>query len=634
MAKKPDRSMPAYRTAVLVLGMHRSGTSAIARIVNFLGAAMPRHLVPASQSNPRGHWESSVLVGLHEQLLAELDSSWDDWRAPGSRWKDGDIATSYASRIRAAIDEEYGTAPLLVLKDPRMSRTLPYWMSVLEKSGIRSAPLIMVRNPLEVAESLRERDGISFEKAMLLWLRHYLDAEHETRHLPRNVVTLDALLEDWKLLAVQTGGRLGIQWPRQPNDAASDVREFLDIELHNHRATMAELEAHTEVPGWVKTAYRALTQLCDEPKSAEPKRELDKVRAAFAESSRVFGVVAFAQTEAVKQAAKDVTEANIRADAADALRAELAKARESNNTMAARVRTLEVDLNAAQARAGEFERIGQELETALAHTKGEAAETANTASLLQARAEEAERRIAAFAKTEDMLKKAVNDAKELQALAKRLSDRTETLEGHMKAQQKKSDKAHAEAEEIRAKSLGMAAELKAALQNAVALQKELAAAKDQIHTAETKAVRAAAEARHHQQALAAAEDRIAELESDERNFLNETSELRAELAQAWAKAGKHQPLPAVPHVATSEPVAATDARADQKVARLAEDPRGRRVEEDLRFERMHVQHLERRLNTWSGLASAALRKITRLGRKPAARRKPPTKRLAGPAPAE
>ena len=633
MAKKPDRSMPAYRTAVLVLGMHRSGSSAIARIVNFLGAAMPRQLVPANEANPRGYWESSVLVGLHEQLLAELDSSWDDWRSPGSRWKDGDTAQSYAARIRAAIDEEYGHASLIVLKDPRMCRTLPFWMSTLEKSGIRSAPLIIVRNPLEVAESLRERDGIPFEKAMLLWLRHYLDAEHETRHLARNIVTLDALLEDWKLLSVQTGGRLGIQWPRQPNDAASDVREFLDIELHNHRATMAELEAHTEVPGWVKIAYRALTQLCDEPKSAEPKRELDRVRASFVESSRVFGVVAFAQTEALKQAGRDVASANIRADAADALRAELSKAREANAQANQRIRTLEVDLNAAQARAGEFERMAQEVETALTHSKTELTESASLAGAFQARAEEAERRVAAFAKTEEMLKKAVADAKDLQVLAKKLSDRTETLEGHMKAQQKKSDKAHAEAEEIRSKSLSMAAELKAALQNAVALQKELSSAKEQIHAAETKAVKAAAEARRHQDLLAAANDRIAELESDERNFLNETSELRAELAQAWSKAGKMQPLPALPQVeAPAEPIAATDAASDRKVARIADH---RRVEEDLRFERMHVQHLERRLNTWTGLASAALRKITRLGRKPASRRKPTGgKRIAGPAPAE
>ena len=202
MARKPDKSATSLRTAILVLGMHRSGTSALARLTNFMGAALPRHLMPANEANPRGYWESAPLVELHDQLLSALDSSWDDWRTPGARWKESDAAARFAGRLRLAIDEEYGNAPLVVLKDPRLCRTLPYWMSILEKSGIRSAPVLIVRNPLEVAESLRERDGMPFEKAMLLWLRHNLDAEFETRHLQRNIVTFDALLEDWKLLAV------------------------------------------------------------------------------------------------------------------------------------------------------------------------------------------------------------------------------------------------------------------------------------------------------------------------------------------------------------------------------------------------------------------------------------------------
>ena len=621
MAKKPDRSPPPYRTAILVLGMQRSGTSALARIVNFLGAAMPRHLVPANDWNPRGYWESAPLTALHDEMLAELDSSWDDWRAPSARWKEGEIANRFANKIRLAVDEEYANAQLFVLKDPRMCRTLPYWMSILEKSGIRSAPLLVVRNPLEVADSLRERDGIPFEKAMLLWLRHNLDAEYETRHLPRNIVTLDALLEDWKLLAVQSGARMGIQWPRQPNDAASDVREFLDIELHNHRATLAELDAHTEVPHWVKTAYRALTLLCDEPKAAEPKRELDRMRTAFAESSRLFGVVAFAQTEALKQAEKNVAEANTRGAKADALKADLKKAREENTDASKHVKNMEAELNAARARCGEFEKMGLDLEVALGQVKGEAKDASNAADEHQRRSEMSVQKVTALmteiaglekkrVHAQETVKKAVADAKELQALAKRLSERTDAIEAQLKAQIKKSDKAHAEMEEARGRAV-------TALANAMELSKQLAAAKEQIHAHETRAIKAQAEARQHQEALATARERISELEANERDILSEASELRAELADAWNAPGTA--LRPVGEAKSTLPAGELESRA-------------RRVEEDLRFERMHVQHLERRLTSWSGIASAALRKMTRLGRKPPPKRKP-AKRLASPVPA-
>ncbi len=593
MAKKPDRSATVLRTAVVVLGMHRSGTSALARLVNFLGAALPRHLVPADQSNPRGHWESKPLIALHDELLAALDSSWDDWRSPGARWKESDAASRFSGRIRLAIDEEYGNAPLFVVKDPRLCRTLPYWMSILEKSGIRTAPLIIVRNPLEVAESLRVRNDISFEKAMLLWLRHTLDAEHETRHLQRNIVTFDALLEDWKLLAVQSGARLGITWPRQP--ALPDVREFLDNELHNHRATQAELEAHTEVPHWVKAAYRALVLLCDEPKSAEPKRELDKVRHAFAESAKIFGSVAFAQTDALKQAAIDVAAANMRAAAAEG----------------ARVRQLEGELATMTARATEFERVSLDFETALKQVRAED---------YQRRAEEGEKRIAQLTKdiadverrraqAQQALTRVNQDAGELKALAKHLSERTEWIEGELKAQYAKSTKTTGELEEARAKALS-------ALSNAVSMNETVATAKDQIHLHETRAIKAIAEARQHQEALAAARNRIAELEADERSAQADVSELRAELADAWARTGEVEAhiMPGTPSQVVQMTVDSHQATGTELVhATHDAEGRAQRIEEDLRFERMHVRQLERRLTTWMGLASAALRKITRLG---------------------
>lgn len=637
MAKRPDRLSVPYRTAILVLGMHRSGSSALARIISFLGAALPRHLVPASESNPRGHWESARLVALHEQLLASIDTTWDDWRAPPLRWRDNDTASKFGGKIQQAIDEEFGNAPLIVLKDPRMCRTLPYWMSVLEKTGIRSAPIIIVRNPLEVAESLRERDGISFEKAMLLWLRHYLDAEYETRHLARNIVSLDVLLEDWRSLFAQTSGRLGLQWPRSVSDASQDVREFLDLELHNHRATMAELEAHTEVPSWVKSAYRALTTLCDEPKAADPKRELDRVRQNFAESAKLFGVVAYAQTDALRQAELDVAEARQRADGADMLRAELAQERAAHADLAGkhqglvqRARSVEAELSAVSERATKAERAATEFEAALKQLQHEASELQTTSAQNLRRAEAAEkhasnliRDIAELERNRNemsqTLKRMTTDATDLRTMAESVSKRTEWIEAELRKQGSQGGKTKADVEEARAKILSLSGELQAALANSMTLSRELAAAKEQIHKHEKQAIQIAADSKRYQDALKVAQDKLKELEADERAAQSEIAELRAELAESWAlsggRMGESQPAPSEP-VVLIEQTELTDVQA-----------RAQRIEEDLRFERMHVQQLERRLNSWTGLASAALRKITRLGGKSSSRRPAAPRRL-------
>ncbi|MCF6264536.1 MAG: hypothetical protein L3J24_13250, partial [Xanthomonadales bacterium] len=69
------------RTCLLALGMHRSGTSALTRVLGIAGAKLPQNLVGPNTSNEAGHWEPADLVKYHDSLLTELSSSWDDWKS-------------------------------------------------------------------------------------------------------------------------------------------------------------------------------------------------------------------------------------------------------------------------------------------------------------------------------------------------------------------------------------------------------------------------------------------------------------------------------------------------------------------------------------------------------------------------
>lgn len=645
MAKRPDRSPASQRTALLILGMHRSGTSLLARITSFLGAALPRHLVPANASNPTGHWEPARLVDLHEQLLAAIDSGWDDWRAPNLRWRETDPAAALATRIVQTFDEEYPSAPMLVLKDPRICRTLPLWLPVLEKANCKVAPVIIVRNPLEVAESLRERDGMPFEKAMLLWLRHYLDAEHATRNLPRNIMSLDMLLLDFRNMMAQTAGRLGVQWPRSIHDATPDIADFIDRDLHNHRATLAQLETHTEVASWVKLAYRALNTLCDEPRANDPKRELDRIRQMFNESARMFGVVAFAQTEALKQAGQDVAEARARADDADALRADLARERATLAGLTSQHQALlhenaETRANLATTieRATAAEHRAKAREADLATLKQEITDLGTAAAATRKRAEAAERRAEAAEKNAATLVRDISelernrnemaqtlarmtaDASSLKAMAEGVSRRTEWIEGEIRKQASASKPSKADLDAANARIIALSGELQAALANAMTLSRDLAAAKEELHQHEKNAIRLAAEARTQADALAAAQEQVRRLQTEGETARSDIAELRAELAEAWSLNSTEQAAPPMQLPVPLHPeVSDVSARA-------------RRIEEDLRFERLHVQQLEQRLNSWQGLAGAMLRKITRLGTAKPARPSPASRRRLKPAP--
>jgi hypothetical protein len=60
------------REALLVLGMHRSGTSAVAGLLVRLGAQPPKTLMEGDADNRKGYWESTALCAFHERLLLRI----------------------------------------------------------------------------------------------------------------------------------------------------------------------------------------------------------------------------------------------------------------------------------------------------------------------------------------------------------------------------------------------------------------------------------------------------------------------------------------------------------------------------------------------------------------------------------
>ena len=129
-----DASPPV---ALLVLGMHRSGTSALTRALSFLGAGLPARLLGSTTSMLQGHWEPARLIEINDALLNEAGSRWDDMRAfEAARLGPGRLQ-SYRADIKAAIAEDYGVSPLIVVKEPRISRLVPLYDGILAEMGYR-----------------------------------------------------------------------------------------------------------------------------------------------------------------------------------------------------------------------------------------------------------------------------------------------------------------------------------------------------------------------------------------------------------------------------------------------------------------------------------------------------------------
>jgi hypothetical protein len=276
------------KTVVVVLGMHRSGTSSAAGTLVRLGAAAPKHLMAPNADNERGFWESQVIVDLNDAILAAGGSDWKDWRKFNLAAVDVVEADALRARAKAALAEEFGDVGLAVVKDPRMCRLMPFWRPVFEEAKWSVRALLPIRSPLEVGWSLNCRDGLSPAYACLLWLRHVLDAEAETRGMARAVLDWPQFLGDRRKALTQVSEQWGLMWPYLYEDALAEVDEFVSSDLRRQRASEADLRAHPAVNDLVRRTYAAMIDLVRDAGDSCVLRTLDDLRAGFETASAIF----------------------------------------------------------------------------------------------------------------------------------------------------------------------------------------------------------------------------------------------------------------------------------------------------------------------------------------------------------
>jgi hypothetical protein len=212
--------------------MHRSGTSALARLLGWLGAALPGDAIEAHSDNAKGYWESAAIVKADDQLLRVARSSWFDPRPLDLSRLEPSALRSRKDRIWEAVTTAFGDAPLMAIKDPRQCRFVPTIVETLAEHGVASRAVLMLRSPQAVARSIASRDGTTMAFAQLLWLRHMIDAERATRGLARAVVSFEAMLTQWRYTAAKLLPLTGAMLPE--GETATAIDAFLDPSLRHH----------------------------------------------------------------------------------------------------------------------------------------------------------------------------------------------------------------------------------------------------------------------------------------------------------------------------------------------------------------------------------------------------------------
>jgi hypothetical protein len=289
------------RILVVVLGMHRSGTSSAAGTLVRLGAAAPQHLLATNADNERGYWESRVIVDLNDAILAAAGSDWKDWRKFDLNKIDALEADALRARAKEALAEEFGDVGFAVVKDPRMCRLMPFWGPVFAEAKWSVRALLPIRPPLEVSQSLHCRDGLDPAYGCLLWLRHVLDAEAETRGMARAFLDWPQFLGNGRNVLAQASEQLGVIWPYWCESALADIDQFVSTELRRQRTSEADMQTHPAVNDLGRRTYAAMIELVQDSASSGVLRKLDDLRAGFEIASTLFDLPMREATDEVRR---------------------------------------------------------------------------------------------------------------------------------------------------------------------------------------------------------------------------------------------------------------------------------------------------------------------------------------------
>jgi len=171
---------------IVVLGMHRSGTSLCADALGRLGVGIADQ-PDAQPSNPRGQWERLEIVERHDRILEMFDrgfySPLHDLPLPAGWWLKPEVA-EIRREIVGFLEQKRDAAAPFGFKDPRTARLLPLWHQIFDELRIDPKIVLCIRNPAQAARSLEQRDGLPADLGELRWYVYMAEIFRHVRNFP------------------------------------------------------------------------------------------------------------------------------------------------------------------------------------------------------------------------------------------------------------------------------------------------------------------------------------------------------------------------------------------------------------------------------------------------------------------
>ena len=248
--------------SIFVLGMHRSGTSAVARVLNLMGAYVGEDadlMPPHARDNPTGYWERRELVIAHDEFLAAEGYAWDRVSGFEPARIDAPQRGALLHQLRDVVRRLSSHAAPWLIKDPRLCLLLPIWLD----AAPQAACVVVVRDPRQVAASMREshRGVYTSHFLLALWEKYLYSALQTLSGRHALFVSYAQLLSDADAQSrrlregLQELGCKGLHAA-----APADLHAFVDAGLRRSTAL-----PHMELSTPQRGLFAWLEKQCDAP---------------------------------------------------------------------------------------------------------------------------------------------------------------------------------------------------------------------------------------------------------------------------------------------------------------------------------------------------------------------------------
>jgi len=264
LEKKDDVGIVEYGAEqskiVVVLGMHRSGTSAITRGLQALGVRLGDRMMPAIEgNNSKGFWEDIDINALNIEMLNFLNQDWHNLTPLMPSDIEALLHNGYLLRAAEMLCAKVGDSPIFGFKDPRVAKLLPFWRKVFCHCQYEVSYVVALRHPTSVVKSLAKRDGFDETKSYFLWVEHLLLSLAETQEDERIIVEYDTLMEFPEQEVYRIANQLHLEVDQV--ELLKYISDFLDNGLRHTFYKIENLFLDTSCPKVVSEIYKTLHEV-------------------------------------------------------------------------------------------------------------------------------------------------------------------------------------------------------------------------------------------------------------------------------------------------------------------------------------------------------------------------------------